>query len=171
MNKKWLVLLALLTLLVAAPVGAQEGDANGFTENFDDATLPGWEHSGDAIVTNGVLKMDSGNMAVRFGDFADITMSVKVRYSGSEGVVVVNYYFREDGKYGLLLQNGSVILEKAQSGVLTNLAEASVTAVQPDQWIDFKVVVSGGQHQVYVNDELQITATDSTPLSASNLSL
>lgn len=168
MHKKPIILITvgvILLLVGFSPsmlLKAQE--EAGYTETFDDPTLPEWEHSGEVVVVDGVLKMNPGNFALRFGDWSDITLTIKVRYSG-EGLVIVNYYFRDEGKYGLLLENGLIILEKEQNQSPTQLGNASVPGIQQNSWIDLKVVVSGGQHQIYVNDALQMTATDSAPLS------
>jgi hypothetical protein len=158
------LIIALLTVFFSlAPTMAQGED--GYRETFDDPTLPEWEHSREAIVVDGLLRMNPGSFALRFGDWSDITLTIKVRYSG-EGEVFVNYYFRDEGKYGVLLADGIVVLDKEQNRAPTQLGRASVLGVQQNSWIDLKVVVSGEQHQIYVNDELQLTATDPDPLSA-----
>ena len=114
MNKRTVPLIILLTALLLSisltPVRAQE---DGFRETFDDPSLPGWEHSREAIVVDGVLRMSPGSYALRFGDWADITLTVRVKYSG-EGEVLVNYYFRDGNRYGVLMGEHVVLLEKEQ---------------------------------------------------------
>jgi len=165
MHRKLVVVMTALVLALwsvgVISAGAQEG--NGYRDTFDDPTLPGWEHAREAIVADGVLRISPGSFALRFGDWSDITLTVKVRYSG-EGEVLVNYYFRDEGKYGVLLANGIIALDKEQNRATTQLGRASVPGVQPNTWLDLKVVVSGGEHQVYLNDALQLTATDPNPL-------
>ncbi len=164
-GKMWpvwtILLIAALTISFPFPVAAQEAD--GFIETFDDPTLPEWEHAREVIVTEGVLKLNPGSFALRLGDWSEITMSVKVRYSG-KGEVFVNYYFRDEGKYGLIIRDGDITLEKEHDGLPTALGHAEVAAVQQNTWITLKIVVSGGEHQVYVSDERQLTATDPDPL-------
>ena len=162
MRKPIILTIALLAILIlCAPALAQNGD--GYKETFDDPTLPEWEHAREAIVVDGVLKMEPGSFALRFGDFSDVTLTVKVKYSGAGGAVV-SYYFRDEGRYTAILEEGVVVLEKEENGSLTQLGSAPVAAIQQDTWINLKVVVSGGEHQVYVDDELQLTATDPNPL-------
>lgn len=157
-----LIIITLLTVFALfTPAWAQERD--GYKETFDDPALPHWEHSPETIVTNGVLKMAPGNFALRFGDWSDITLTIKVRYSGAGGAIVA-YHFRDEGRYAVLLEEGIVVLEKEEHRSPTQLGHAPVPDVQPNTWIALKVVVSGGQHEVYVNDELVLTATDSNPL-------
>ncbi len=164
MGKKLLVwailLIVALTILFPPPGAAQE---DGFKDTFDDPTLPEWERTREVIVTDGVLRMNPGSFALRFGDWSDITLTVRVKYTGS-GEVFVNYYFRDEGKYGLMLRDGAIALEKEQRGSPTPLGSAEVAAIQQDTWITLKIVISERQHQVYVNDERQLTATDPEPL-------
>lgn len=164
MHKKYLVLISILitAALVVVPATFAQGE-EGFTETFDDPSLPGWEKSREAIVTEGALHMTPGSFALHIGDWTEITLTVKVKYSG-EGVTVVNYYFRDEGKYGLFLNTGRVRLEKEQQQSPALLGETDVSAIRPDVWLNIKVVVSGGEHQIYVNDELTLTATDPQPL-------
>ncbi len=165
MNKRsFLLTIVLLFALFYLPPGrvwAQE--ESGYKETFDDPTLPEWEHSREAVVANSVLKMSPGSFALRFGDWSEITLATRVKYSG-EGEVVISYYVRDEGHYGLILRTGSVSLEKEADRAITPLGNAVVSGVQADVWLNIKIVVSGDQHQVYVGDELQLSAIDDTPL-------
>jgi len=101
----FVVLGGIIPLVVT--VAAQE---SGFTETFDDASLPGWERSEGAIVEDGTLRIEPGNFAVRFGDYADITLSVRVKHSG-HGIVFIRYYMRDEGSYAVILVEDVIILE------------------------------------------------------------
>ncbi|MBN1976360.1 MAG: DUF4956 domain-containing protein [Anaerolineae bacterium] len=157
----WIVVFAV-ALLGAAPALAQE---DGYRETFDDPSLPEWEHSREVVVTGGVLKLTPGSYALRLGDWTDITLTARLRFSG-EGEVLVGYYLRDEGRYGVLLREGLVVLDKERQGVHTVLATVEGAPVQQSTWLTLKVVVSEGQHQVYVDDALQVTATDLDPLEA-----
>jgi hypothetical protein len=157
------LIVTLLTVsILFTPAWAQEGD--GYKETFDDPMLPQWEHSREVLVADGVLKMEPGSFALRVGDWSDITLTIKVKYSG-DGEIAIRYYFRDEGSYGLHLRDGAMALEKEQNQSLTELGNVTVAGVQRDTWLDLEVIVSGEQHQVYVNGELQLTATDPDPLS------
>lgn len=166
MQKKITIPLLILSAIVLSqcftpgPVYAQ---AEGFKETFDDPSLPGWEKSPQATVTDGTLQMEPGGFALHFGDWSGITMTIKVRMSGG-GEAVVNYNVREANRYGVSLAEGRLRLDKEQDGALTTLGEASVEAIRPDTWITIKVAVVEGQHLVYVDDTLQMTASDPDPL-------
>ena len=161
------VVLAALHLAVAL-FGSLEGAAfaqeGGFAETFNDANLPGWErHPKATSVVDGVLQINAGGFALHFGDWSDITLKVKVRLSG-EGEAAIRYYFRDAGHYILTLSIGRLSLNKEQNQTSTVLGNADVSSLQSGTWLNIKVMVSQGQHQVFVNDELQITATDPDPL-------
>lgn len=163
MQKKYLALTTILMVTAFMIVPAVFAQGEGFIETFDDPTLPGWEKSREAIVTEGVLHMTPGSFALHIGDWNEFTMTIKVKYSG-DGETFINYYFRESGSYRLALSTGRVRLEKEQNQSSTSLGEVEVPAIQPDTWLNIKVVVSGGDHQLFVNDELILTASDSQPL-------
>ena len=158
-----LMALVLAAALVISAVGVAVAQEDGFTETFDNAALPGWEKSQEAIVTGGTLQMSPGSFALHIGDWSEINLTVKVNYSGA-GKAIINYYFREGGSYKLSLSTGHVLLEKVLNQTPSTLGQADVSAVQPGEWLNIKVVVSGRDHQVYVNDAQVLTATDPQPL-------
>ncbi|MBN1936287.1 MAG: DUF4956 domain-containing protein [Anaerolineae bacterium] len=163
MNKKQVGLTTLFILLLSVFSVIAWAQGDGYKETFDDSTLPNWERAREVIVTNGVLKMTPGSFALRFGDWSEITLTVRLRYSGA-GEIAINYYFRDQGKYALILHDSHLNLDKEQNRTPTSLGDANVSAVQPNAWITVKVIVVGGQHQVYINDELALTATDPDPI-------
>ena len=131
--KRLLVALLFLVVMALLPLTARAQEPNGYKETFDDPTLPEWERSRETVVVDGVLRMDPGNFALRFGDWSEITLTVKVLYSG-QGEVVINYYFRDEHKYGLFLHDGEVILEKEQDRSPTSLGNGAAPAIQPVTW-------------------------------------
>jgi hypothetical protein len=157
----WMMVLSVV-LLSAVPALAQE---DGYQETFDDPSLPEWEHSREAVVTGGMLKLTPGSFALRFGDWADITLTARLQYSG-DGEMLVGYYVRDEGRYGVLLRDGLVVVEKEQQGAHSVLGTAEGAPVQQNTWLTLKLVISEGRHQVYVDDALQVTVTDPEPLEA-----
>ncbi len=161
------VLVFALCLSMNGLVSAQVG---GFTEDFEDPSLPGWEKSSEAIVVDGVLQMAPGSFALHAGDWSDINLTVRLKYSG-EGEVFVNYYFRDVNRYHLVLTTGRLILEKEKDGTSTPLGNAEVAAIQPDTWLDLSIVVSGGSHQVSINNQVVLSASDPEPLQTGSILL
>jgi len=147
-------------LLVPAGAGAQAG---GFQEPFSDESLPGWEHPAEAAVVEGALEVRPGGYALHFGDWRDIALAVRLRFSG-EGQAIIRYYFRDEGSYALVVTPGSLSVEKNQGQSPVSLGHAEVAALQPDTWVSVEIAVSGGEHQVRVDDELVLEATDPEPL-------
>jgi hypothetical protein len=159
-SRRILFTVVLVILFIVPTITLAQG--NGFSESFDDATLMEWEAPG-GTVENGTLKISDGGFALRFGDWSDITMTLKVKFSG-QGEGAVNYYFRDEGRYGVIFSQNRIALEKETPQGFEVLGSAEVDALQSDTWLTLKVVVNGADHQVYINDELQISATDSNPL-------
>ena len=158
-GKTFLTIILLLIFLLPS-IALAQGD--GFSDTFDDSTLPEWEAPG-AIVTDGVLKISDGGFDLHFGDWSEITLTIKMKFSG-EGEGAVNYYFRDEGRYGVVFSENILYVEKETPQGMESLGDAKAVVLQSDTWVDLKIVVSGGQHQIYLNDELQVTVTDSNPL-------
>ncbi len=166
MNKKLrictvIIIASLLFILVNPAMVSAQGE--GFQETFDGPTLEGWETHPDVTITEGALKLPPGSFALHLGDWSEITLTVKMKYSG-EGEALINYYFRDRNTYSLRFTTGMLSLEKEKDGIPNQLGNSPTTTVQADTWMSIKITVSGGEHQVYINDELALTITDSEPL-------
>ncbi|MEK6222771.1 MAG: DUF1080 domain-containing protein, partial [Chloroflexota bacterium] len=173
MNKKkaiGLFVVILLLTIVTMPATPAFAQGSGFTETFDEAELSGWEYSQDVSVEDGALKIFGGNFAIRFGDWSDITLDVRLRFTPS-GEVVVNYYMGPTGTYSLIIPGEVLILEKNANGTNTVLAEAALTGFTPGEWGDLQVVVENGTHTISWNDTVIITVTDPEPLSSGSIQL
>ena len=166
-KKRFFILILLILFLVPSIVQAQE---NGFTESFDDSNLDEWEAPHNVSVVDGVLKIDDGGFALHFGDWSEITLTLKMKFSG-DGEGAVNYYFRDEGRYGLVFSENILFLEKETPQGMESLGDAKASSLQPNTWITLKIIVSGGDHQIYLNDELQVTITDSDPLETGAIML
>jgi len=56
--------VALLPLMmVFSLVRSTKAQGSGFTDTFDDPSLSGWEHSPNATVVNGALRIEPGGFA------------------------------------------------------------------------------------------------------------
>ena len=164
-NKRILMILSLIVslLLITTTAMAQEGEGEGYDENFDSGEVIEWELPQEAVITDGYLSLQPGAFALRFGDFSNITLSMKVRFT-VPGEAVINYYFRDEGKYGLYLMEGNLNLEKEKNRVGTPLGDAQVETLKPDTWIDISIVVKENTHTILVNNEQVLSVTDNDPL-------
>lgn len=156
------VLTALLLAIVVPtlPVWAQ---ADGFNETFDDPQLEEWERSPDVTVADGVLRVPPGNFALRFGDWSEVTLDVRVRRS-QPGELFIHYYFRDESSYVLHVMEDTIFLERRAEDVSTELGQAALAGGQAADWLDLQVAVTDGQHTVSLNGESLFTASDPEPL-------
>ncbi len=169
-NGLWITTLFIgltVAAIVVAPVAAQ-GD-QGFTETFDDAQLPGWEHAPEVVVSDGALRIGPAQFAARLGAWQDFTLAFKLRYSG-EGETHVNYRATDQGSYLLLLRPGEVILLKtARQNEPQELGRAEADTLNTSDWVTVQIALSGGAHTISVNGVALISATDPNPLGRGGL--
>ena len=111
--KKTLLTITILLLLLPSIIFAQ---GNGFSETFDDSTLAEWEAPHGVSVENGILKISDDGFALHFGDWSEITLTLKFKFSG-EGEGAVNYYFRDEGHYGFIFSEDILYLEIGRAHV------------------------------------------------------
>ncbi|MBN2083900.1 MAG: DUF4956 domain-containing protein [Anaerolineales bacterium] len=155
-------------VLLAAGQGARPAAAQnpGFQESFDDPKLPGWEHSPEAIVADGFLRIGPGNFASRAGAWQDFDLGFKLRFSGS-GETHANYRASDAGGYLLAILEGNMVLFKNQpSDQSTELAKSSGWQPAENTWMEFTITLKGGEHTVSVDGSRVLTATDPEPLGA-----
>ena len=158
----WTLFIGLLmTLFVAAPVVAQGNQ--GFTETFDDAQLPGWEHAPEVIVTDGILRIGPAQFAARLGVWQDFILSFKLRFSG-EGEAHINYRANDRGSYLLILRlGGAALLKTAPQAQPQELGQAQAASIKANEWLNVQIDLAGGAHSISVNGQTLIAATDPSP--------
>jgi len=164
MNRKihifrFAVVLVGFSLWAAALLQAHQ---TVLTESFDDPALPGWEHLPNAVVVDGVLRIEPGNFAIHGGDWGDLTLTVRVRRYG-DGALVVNYRASDAGVYHVLVAGDVLALQREACDVVSELTTSGPLSI-PDGWFQLGVSVIGGEHAVTLDDELVLTATDPDPL-------
>ncbi|MBC8331938.1 MAG: DUF4956 domain-containing protein [Anaerolineae bacterium] len=158
---KAIALLILMTLFLAPLTSAlaQEGAA---TETFDDEALSGWERSEGAAVQAGVLQIQPGHFAVKFGDFAAGNLSVKFRQT-APGVIFIRYAMGEQGEYSLIFHEDMLVLERAQNSQPLALGEIPWSGAS-GEWQTIEIQYSSGSHQVSLDGEVVIQAVEEEPL-------
>jgi hypothetical protein len=156
--------LLVLCGLFSSTAIAQE-ETSTFTEEFDSVNWEGWEHSQDVVVENGILRLGQGGHVVRVESWADIDLSVKLRFS-LPGVMVVNYLMGDQGHYALLLAGGEAILDKHTGGEPTNLAGVQVQNFKDGDWNEINIQMLGGEHTITINEQEVITVTDSSTITS-----
>jgi hypothetical protein len=157
-----LLSVALILVLFVAPVAAQGED---ITETFDNAQLPGWEHSPEVAVKDGILLIAPGNFAARMGVWQNFDLTCKLRFD-SPGESEIRYHSTENGGYSLIFTPDRLVLLKSgrPGSTPTEMAGTALDAISAGEWISVHITLTGGQHAITVNDTLQLNATDSAPI-------
>ncbi len=163
-EKKWVVLiLSILITLATFSVHAQQGS---FTETFDDPTLPGWEHSPNADVVDGVLRIDLSGYALHSGEWGDLNLRVRANLVG-EGAVVVSYRVGEAGEYAIHISGDEITLYKSGEPI----AHETIEPVPPREWIFMEVFALGEHHEILLNGQLALVTFDPDPLPPGGVAL
>lgn len=157
------IFILVLSLLTSTLVLAQD-ELSGFSEDFDTINWEEWERSQDVVLENGILKINPGNFVLRFGDWSEIDLNLRLRFT-PPGEVVVNYYLRDEGHYALILLGDRAILEKNTNQNPMNLGEGEVQNFNIEDWNDINIKVEGGSHTITINQVAVITAVDEEPLT------
>lgn len=160
-------LAVMIVLVCLAPTAL--GQEPTFTETFDDPALPAWEHSSDAMVVDGVLRIEPDGFAMHVASWADMILTVRVRITG-EGDLLILYRWSEDGNYAVRLSRPFVTVQRQLLGPATDLGEG--TAPLPlGEWVEVTITVDGDWHHVMVNGSPVLIATDPDPLPEGGIGL
>jgi len=165
MKKRYLIVILLIPIAILVcltdPAAAQ-GEA--FSETFDDPLMPGWEHSPEVIVTDGVLRIGPGNFAALMGAWENFNLTFRFSYSGS-GETAISYRATDTGSYMLLINPEETVLMKtrpqAEPSVLARVGAAEIAS---DTWLEVSIRLDGGEHEVLVNGTPLLSASDNEPL-------
>jgi hypothetical protein len=154
-------------LLINTPASAQNDEGGGFSDTFDDPNLVGWEYSEGTTVSDGVLKINPGNIAFKHGAYSELTLTVQLKFT-PPGEVMIHYYASETGSYDLHIMEEVVVLVKIENGSPFGLGEAQAT-IQSGDWMDLKIVYAGGQHQITLDDALILNVNDPQALNPGSI--
>jgi len=168
MNRKNLSLIflllssALIMALFFVPAAAQ---GEGFTEIFDDTQLPGWEHSPEVVVRDGVLRIAPGNFAARMGAWGNFDLTFKLRFD-APGETEIQYRATDSGAYLLVFSPDRILLLRSSGpgSEPTELASTDMGTLSIEDWITVHITLNGGQHTITVNEITTLKADDLDPL-------
>lgn len=157
----------LVLILIAAPAA---GQGEEIRETFDDPQLPGWEHSPEVVVKDGVLLIAPGNFAARLGAWQDFDLTVRLRFD-SAGQSEIRYHATDNASYALVFSPDRLALLKAGApgSQPSELAGAALDSLAGGEWLRVRITLNGGEHAVTVNDSLHLSASDPDPLPAGGL--
>ncbi len=158
---------ALIVAMFVVPVKAQ---GEGFTETFDDAQLPGWEHSPEVIISDGVLRIAPHNFAARMGVWGNFDLSLDLFFEG-DGATEIQYHTTDNGAYSLIFTTDRLsLLRTSQPGSEpVELAGAALGAEAAAGWFTVRITLLDGSHTIYINGSQQLTASDASPIQSGGL--
>lgn len=153
-------------LFVAALATGALAQGEGFTESFADPALPGWEHSANAQVVDGILHIEPGGFAFHPGRWADLILEVSARFV-ADTTLEIGYSATDQGEYTLRLEPDRLTLQRNAS----QLAQVALEPIPPGEWMRVTVNLNRGQHEIRRGDRLALTANDPDPLPPGGLML
>jgi len=158
--------VSILSLILASPALGQE---IALSETFDDPALPGWEHSPDATVVHGVLRIEPDGFVEHSAFWADLMLTVTVRCT-DDADLLIRYRWSEDANYTVRISRPFVTLQRQELGPPTDLGEGAA-ALPLGEWVEVTVTVDDGFHHVMVNDSPVLIAEDPAPLPEGGIGL
>ncbi len=117
--------------------------AQGFSDEFDNPTLPGWEMTPGVSAGEGVLRIEPGNFIHRGGDWTDYSLAVRFRIAG-EGAFVISFRSSGESSYHLLLDMQHFVFQREASGRVNELAAGDVV-LKPDTWYELTIETKAGE--------------------------
>ncbi len=164
---KWLVSLLVAFLTVFAfSVQAQQA---GFTENFDDPSLPGWEHSDNARVDQGVLHIGAEGFAYYGNTWNNLSLAIRMRHPGS-GEASVHYRESDAGSYILRIGLDHIAIN-LQAGDQNIELEATPNPISLEDWVEVDIIVEGDSHKIILNGKQVLSFSESSSLPPGGIGL
>jgi len=159
-----IILLLFIILTLTTPAFAQE---NGIKETFDTESPEGWEIHPSAKIGNGVLYLPPDSFAFRGGEWSDLQLTVKMKYSG-DGEVLVSYGMTESSRYNLIIGPSYMVLERDNQGQITEMGNAG-SGLAADTWGTLSISTSGSSHQVSLDGQSILTVESDSVLQGGGI--
>ena len=86
--------LVLLCLLISPELVSAQPPREGFSEDFESSQLEGWEYTAELNISEGVLKLYSGDFAMKMGGWGDQTTNVRIKFNDGVSEFFVQYFAR-----------------------------------------------------------------------------
>ena len=132
--------IVIFLLVLAYGIFAQEP---GFSDNFDDPGLAGWEGTPGVVVEDGLLRIEPGNFVFRAGNWDDYTVSVRFRFDG-QGVLVISFRVGGEGSYHLLVDGQHLVFQRESGGRVDELAAVDAV-LKPGTWYELSLETKAGE--------------------------
>jgi hypothetical protein len=142
----------MLVGLLSSPAQAIQAQEGGFSETFDDPSLPGWELSPETRVVDGTLLVEGNGYAFHGGDWKDGIFSLRFRIQGP-GACALSYQASDAGSFTVRVNSDGVQLLLDQAGQTAEFG-SSPASVLEGEWNLLTIQTAGEVHTIYLNDEL-----------------
>lgn len=158
--KRTLYLIAIISLALAALVPAGRVSAQGgeYREDFDDTSLPGWEHSEGILIADGTLQISPGNFAVRFELPPGKSLEFDFNQSGV-GALIFRYAFSPEGEYALIIHDQAIVLEKGREGPPMPLDESPWEG-SSEEWHTVKIQLDPSGQTISIDGTVLISTQE-----------
>ena len=102
----------------------------------------------------------------------DFDMTLKLRFD-NPGETEIHYHATDDSTYLLIFTPDRLILLKAGRSVTEpiELGSSDLGELPAKDWFTLRITQTGGQHAVYVNDSMLLTAEDPDPILTGGLTI
>lgn len=169
--QKIFLILMFVSILMLPGMPSRQAFAQeaNFTDNFDDPTLPGWEHSPEVVVSEGILKIGPGNFAARMGIWQDFDLTFRIRFTGI-GETAIYYRSNDIDNYLLQITPEEVVLLRMRAdNEPTVLASQPLGQLEAGKWMEFNIQISGGDHRILLNGTDLFQVSEPEPIPAGGL--
>jgi uncharacterized membrane protein YhiD involved in acid resistance len=163
-RKSFLIIIVAIMIFPGILFSRAFGQEMYFSDNFEDPTLPGWEHSPEVIVSEGVLKIGPGNFAARMGIWQDFDLTFRIRFSGM-GDTSIHYHSSDIESYILQITPEEVLLTRTNvDSEPTVLASQALGALKAGTWLDIGIQITGGEQRILLNGTDFMQVSDPAPI-------
>ncbi len=161
--------LFFLATALLVPAQSPQPQQPDLSETFDDPALPGWERTPNAIVADGVLRIQGEGYAIRPEAQVSGGIILRLRYEG-DGFLEVRYRMSEAGMYILRLTSEELLLVRDSGDRQVTLASAPSALTVGDWWL-LEMSLAGAEQHVFLGPGIELHAVDDEPLAGAGLML
>jgi photosystem II stability/assembly factor-like uncharacterized protein len=153
--------------LSSTPVFGQEGR---FEDDFENPELPGWQHTPNAYVSDGFLRIEPGGFASPEGAWGSAKITMRMRYTG-QGEIAFIHNMSEAGASILLYDGSRFQLQREEAGKVRNVADPVEYRITKASWTDLSLWIGPGELVVFVGSEAVLALPQPAELTQSGFAI
>ncbi len=154
----------ILLVMVTFPSDVNAQLLLGFTENFDDPALLGWETRW-AKVDNGILQIEADGFAQRNAYLNNFELSILGNYDQG-GIARIAYRKGENGAFLIQFAERFITLS-CREGELGRFSHD----IHPGEWAQITIIAIGDEQTILLNDHPVITIHSPSSLASTGIQL